>query len=60
MDQFRCADVVPGCDAGFEAPSAVELLRRATVHAWTAHGLVQPHLPARTTAKVLAAIRPVR
>jgi predicted small metal-binding protein len=60
MDQFSCADVVPGCPAGFSAASAVELLRQATAHAWTSHGLTQPHLPASTTTKVLAAIRRAR
>ena len=38
---FSCGDVMPGCAASFEAPSAEELLAQVGDHAGAAHGLTE-------------------
>jgi predicted small metal-binding protein len=59
VELFACTEVVPGCTARFVAASEVEILRQVTAHAWRAHDLAMPHLPARTTRQVLAAVQHV-
>ena len=56
MKQFDCADVVPGCDAGFRAGSAEELIAHGRLHAVHGHGVAEADLPDVDVA-VAAAIR---
>jgi predicted small metal-binding protein len=39
MKAFVCGDLVPGCDAAFEADSEEELLVHIVGHARDAHGM---------------------
>ncbi|MGY5885266.1 DUF1059 domain-containing protein [Modestobacter lacusdianchii] len=39
MKQFDCADLVPGCGAGFRAATADEIIALGRVHAAVHHGV---------------------
>ena len=39
MKEFRCGQLVPGCEARFEAESEEEILRHVAGHAREAHGM---------------------
>jgi predicted small metal-binding protein len=39
VKQFRCGDVVPGCDTVFVAESEREILDHVSVHARDEHGM---------------------
>jgi predicted small metal-binding protein len=54
MKRFRCAEVVPGCDAEFEAPDEDGILRQVLVHAREAHGMDE--VPPDVADKVVAGI----
>ena len=54
MKRFSCGDVVPGCDATFEAPDEEGILRQVVVHAREAHGMDE--VPPDVTDKVVAGI----
>ncbi len=51
MKQFRCGDLIPGCDASFRGTEN-EILAAVSGHAATAHGLasVPPELVAQVRA----------
>ncbi|WP_306118460.1 MULTISPECIES: DUF1059 domain-containing protein [unclassified Roseitalea] len=38
MKEFRCGELVPGCDWHTSADSEAEVVRRASEHLRTAHG----------------------
>ncbi len=40
MKQFRCADIVPGCEAAVRARRARDVVSIATGHLESVHGLV--------------------
>lgn len=54
MKQFDCADIVPGCGAGFRAATADEIIALGRVHAAVHHGVhgaaYTPELEAATRA----------
>ena len=54
MKRFSCSEVVPGCDATFEAPDEEGLLRQVIVHAREVHGMdeVPPELADEVVAKM--------
>lgn len=54
MKQFSCGDVVPGCNASFEAADESSLFGQITVHARVAHGLtdISPALLSQVRSKV--------
>lgn len=54
MKKFSCGDVVPGCDAVFQAGTDDEVLTAVARHARADHGLT--HVPADLVAAVLAAV----
>lgn len=39
MREFRCGEIVPGCDAVFRAESDAEIIAQATEHSRTEHGI---------------------
>ncbi|MDX6422808.1 MAG: hypothetical protein QOI67_279 [Gaiellaceae bacterium] len=39
MKEFRCGDVVPGCEHEFEGESEDEILHQITAHARDEHGM---------------------
>ncbi len=39
MREFRCGEIVPGCDAAFQGESDDEVLERVEVHAREEHGM---------------------
>ncbi|MBC8069461.1 MAG: DUF1059 domain-containing protein [Deltaproteobacteria bacterium] len=55
MKQFSCGDVVPGCQATFEAPDEQDLLAQVAAHAKKDHGMSD--VPAEVVAQVKAKIR---
>jgi predicted small metal-binding protein len=59
MKRFSCSDVVPDCDATFEAPDEEGILRQVIVHAREVHGMdeVPPELTDAVVAK-MEAVRP--
>jgi predicted small metal-binding protein len=57
MKRFSCAEVVPGCDATFEAPDDEGILRQVVVHAREAHGMDE--VPRETADRVTAGIEDV-
>ena len=54
MKRFRCEQVVPGCDATFEAPDDDGIMRQVVVHAREAHGMDE--VPPEVAEKVVAGI----
>ena len=54
MKRFSCSEVVPGCDATFEAPDEEGVLRQVAVHAREVHGMdeVPPELADEVVAKM--------
>jgi predicted small metal-binding protein len=54
MKQFSCGDVVPGCQATFEAEQEGEILAKVAAHAQKAHGMddVPPEVVAQVKAKI--------
>ncbi len=55
MKQFACGDVVPGCDATFEAADEDGLFGQIAEHARAAHGIheVTPDLVAAVRARIV-------
>jgi predicted small metal-binding protein len=39
MKEFRCGDLVPGCEAAFQGESEDDILRQVAIHARDEHGL---------------------
>ena len=54
MKEFRCGELVPGCEARFESESEDELLERIADHARDEHGM--PEVPPEIVDKIRAAI----
>jgi predicted small metal-binding protein len=54
VKEFRCADVLPGCDARLRGETEEELLQVVTVHAHEAHGMDE--LPVEVVEQVRAAM----
>jgi predicted small metal-binding protein len=54
MKEFRCGELVPGCEARFEGESDEEILRRIAGHARDEHGM--PEVPPEIADKIRAAI----
>lgn len=54
MKEFRCGELVPGCDATFEGASDDEILQQVAVHARDEHGMDE--VPPEVVDKVLASI----
>ena len=54
MKEFRCGELVPGCDAVFHAESEDEILEHVAVHARDEHGM--PEVPPEVVDKVIASI----
>jgi predicted small metal-binding protein len=54
MKRLRCAEVVPGCNATFEAPDDEGILRQVVVHAREAHGMdeVPPDLADEVVSRI--------
>lgn len=57
MKQFCCGDVVPGCNASFQAPDEAGLFVMITAHARRDHGLID--IPEALVAQVRSHIRDV-
>ena len=57
MKQFACGDVVPGCDATFEADSDEGILDLVAVHATQDHGMTE--IPASLIDQVTQRISPL-
>ena len=57
MKQFDCADVVPGCGAGFRAATADEIVALGRVHAAFHHGVVGDAYTPELEAHVRTLIR---
>ena len=55
MKEFRCGEVVPGCETTVQAESEDEVLREVAVHAREAHGM--PEVPPDVAHTIRAAIR---
>jgi predicted small metal-binding protein len=54
MKEFRCGEIVPGCDARFESESEDEILREVRTHARDEHGM--PEVPPEVVDQVRARI----
>jgi predicted small metal-binding protein len=39
MREFRCGEIVPGCDEAFQGETDDEILERVEVHAREEHGM---------------------
>jgi predicted small metal-binding protein len=39
MREFRCGEIVPGCDESFQGETDDEILERVAVHAREDHGM---------------------
>ena len=52
MKRLSCAEVIPGCDATFEAPDEDGILRQMVVHAREAHDM--DALPPELAGEVVA------
>ena len=57
MKEFACGQVVPGCDAKFQAETEDALLGEVAVHAREAHGMDE--VPPGVVEQVRAGIREV-
>ena len=57
MKRFSCAEVIPGCDATFEAPDEEGVLRQVVVHAREAHGMDE--VPAELADEIVAKLQDV-
>lgn len=55
MKGFTCGDVVPGCEATFEAETEEEILAEVGRHALADHGLIS--IPASLVEGVRTSIR---
>jgi predicted small metal-binding protein len=55
MKQFRCGDVVPGCETTIEAESEDEVLAHVAEHAREAHGMdeVPPEVQDRVRSLIV-------
>ena len=58
MKQFACGDVVPGCDAQFEAEDDAALFGQIGAHAAADHGMTE--LPDSLIEQVTAHLRVVQ
>ena len=54
MKEFRCGELVPGCDTVIEGESEDEVLEQVAVHAREAHGMAD--VPPEVEDNVRAAI----
>lgn len=54
MKEFRCGELVPGCDAAFEGESEAEILQRIAAHARDEHGMDE--VPPEVVDQIRAAI----
>lgn len=54
MKEFKCGEVVPGCDAVLDGESDGEILEKVRVHARDAHGMDE--VPPEVEDNVRAAI----
>ena len=54
MKEFRCGELVPGCDTVIEGESEDAVLEKVAVHAREAHGMDE--VPPEVQDKVRAAI----
>jgi predicted small metal-binding protein len=57
MKEFRCGEIVPGCDAKFEGVSEDEILEQVAVHAREEHGMdeVPPDVADNVRARITEA-----
>ena len=57
MKEFRCGEIVPGCDTRFEAASEEEILEQVAVHAREEHGMdeVPPDVADNVRARITEA-----
>ncbi len=55
MKQFRCGDIVPGCETKIAAESEDEVLEHVLVHAREDHGMdeVPPEIQDRIRASIV-------
>lgn len=55
MKQFKCGDIVPGCETQFEAESDQEIMEHIAEHARDAHGMdeVPPEVEERIRAAIV-------
>ena len=54
MKEFRCGELVPGCEARFEDESEEEILRKVRTHARDEHGM--PEVPPEVVDTIRATI----
>ena len=57
MKEFRCGEIVPGCDTKFEGASEDEILEQVAVHAREEHGMdeVPPDVVDNVRARITEA-----
>jgi predicted small metal-binding protein len=57
MKEFRCGEIVPGCDTRFEGASEEEILEQVAVHAREEHGMdeVPPDVVDNVRARITEA-----
>jgi predicted small metal-binding protein len=55
MKEFKCGEIVPGCETKIRAESDEEILDRVAEHAREAHGMdeVPPHVAERIRAVIV-------
>lgn len=55
MKQFRCGDIVPGCETTIEGESEDQILEQVAEHARDAHGMdeVPPEVVDRVRASIV-------
>ena len=54
MKQFRCGDIVPGCETRIEAESEQQILEHVAKHARESHGMDE--VPPEVEDKIRSAI----
>jgi predicted small metal-binding protein len=55
MKEFRCGELVPGCDAAFRSESEDELMQQIAAHARDEHGMdeVPPEVADQIRARIV-------
>jgi predicted small metal-binding protein len=55
MKEFRCGEIVPGCDAVFQSESEDELMQQIGAHARDEHGMdeVPPEVDDQIRARIV-------
>ena len=55
MKEFRCGEIVPGCDARFQGETEDEILQEIAGHARDAHGMdeVPPEVEDQIRASIV-------